>query len=97
MSGERIKELENEIEGLEGDIEWRDDHIKDIEGLLQSAKRQASIPRKKLRARGVRPSDTSVEGLQGQLTGSQRQLSRLKSEKAALEKELEELKNQGCC
>ena len=97
MCEERIKELEEEIESLEGDIEWRDDHTKNIERLLESAKRQASIPRKKLRARGVRTSDTSVESLQGQLTGSQRQSSRLKREKAALEEELEELKNQGCC
>lgn len=97
MCEERIKELEEEIESLERLIEQRDAQTRNIENLLESAKRQASIPRKILRARRVRTSDTSVESFQGKLTSSQIKSSRLKSEKAALEEELEELKNQGCC
>lgn len=97
MWKERIKEIEQKIERLEEQIEQQDAQTKDIEGFLEVAKRQASTPKKTLRARRVRTSDTSVESFQGKLTSSQIKSSRLKSEKAALEEELEELKNQGCC
>ena len=53
MYEERIKELEEEIKSLEGQIEWQETHTESIEGLLESAKRQASIPKKLLRAQGV--------------------------------------------
>lgn len=84
MCEEIIKELEEEIEHLKEDIKWRDTQTESIEKSLEFVKRQASI------------HDIRVERLEGQLTGSQRKASGLRSEKAALEKELEELKNQGC-
>ena len=93
MCEERIKELEEEIERLKEDIKWRDAQTENIEGALEFAKRQASIPKKMRRARGVRIRDTSVESIEGRLTGSQIQASILRDKKAALKKELKELKS----
>ena len=93
MCEERIKALEEDIERLKEDIKWRDAQTESIEKSLEFVKRQASIPKKMRRARGVRIRDTSVETIEGQLTSSQRKASSLRSEKAILEEELEKLKN----
>ena len=88
MCKERIKEIEQKIERLEEQIEQQDAQTKDIEGFLEVAKRQASTPKKTLRARRVRTRDNSVESLRGQLTSSQRKSSSLKSERMLLKKSL---------
>ena len=96
MYEKKMKELEQGIEDLKKEIGSQENKIKDIESLLEAAKQQASVSKKRLRRQGVRTSSLSVPRIEDRLISAQIRLSDLEREKNDHEKELKELKNQSC-